>query len=385
MALNEAFNNKIADKGTIKFAETKIDDPHIKKILNKLSADTGLKEQDIIDRIHKKVASFNDIAKDAPLLYATIQRNIVENEIFHTVEEAHKKGYQIGGGPTFDVTTFNELMTFIKANHAQFFPLRNFIDHKSLWTPIIIFVPSIHKSEAHFNNIPTAAATPKGQFIFNKVFMQNLLDFAHFKGVKPKGRRYKCNGGTIPDEYAYIEFLIIHEFMHYTYADFYYAKILKVKTKKGHKVINWVGDFRTNYLLVKSGYEQLPMGLFNDDINYDRQNSYKEMFDLVTAEFDKLTAAQQAKVGGAIGGIQGGAHNTPKPPKGGTPPPGKPPLQPGGLVKNPNGKLRIVDKIDQNGKVTVRELTVDEKKKVEDSYKDHGVLGIPKDIKDGLK
>jgi hypothetical protein len=65
-------------------------------------------------------------------------------------------------------------------------------------------------------------------------------------------------------------------------------------------IINWVGDFRSNYLLVKSGYDQLPMGLFNDGINYDRQDTYKEMYDLVKSEFDKLDKDQQDKVKDAM-------------------------------------------------------------------------------------
>jgi hypothetical protein len=75
------------------------------------------------------------------------------------------------------------------------------------------------------------------------------------------------------------------------------------KLKANPKIINWVGDFRTNYLLVKSGFEQLPIGLFSDHVNYDRQKSYKEMYDIVKAEFDKLNKDQQEKVQQAMDGM----------------------------------------------------------------------------------
>ena len=73
----------------------------------------------------------------------------------------------------------------------------------------------VQKVNALFvSNINTAAATPKGEFLFNKKFMQELMDFAMVEGLHPKGKKYVSNGGNIPDCYAYIEFLIIHELLH---------------------------------------------------------------------------------------------------------------------------------------------------------------------------
>jgi hypothetical protein len=51
---------------------------------------------------------------------------------------------------------------------------------------------------------------------------------------------------------------------------------------------NYATDFRSNYLLVKSGFEQLPIGLFSDHINYDRQETYDQMVDLVHNELKKM-------------------------------------------------------------------------------------------------
>ena len=290
--INEAFDTKRREFGEVKFSETSLDDPHVKKIIDAVVAHSGVKKEDIVKDIEEKLKKFDSIAKKSPILYETIQKNAIEQEIFDLLDK-----HEIAkAAPRFSLAIFTKLMRFIKVEHDQFFPLRNFIDHKYLYNPVIILVPSNKPEHKQFNDVDTAAATPSGQFIFCKPFMQKLIDYAHLKGVVPKGKKYKSNGGEIPDEYAYIEFLIIHEFMHYTYADFHYQK----KYKASGKIINWVGDFRTNYLLVKSGLEQLPIGLFSDHVNYDRQNSYREMYDIVKAEFDKLNKDEQKNVSDAL-------------------------------------------------------------------------------------
>jgi hypothetical protein len=131
--------------------------------------------------------------------------------------------------------------------------------------------------------------------------MQQLINFAWLKNVKPKGKKYQANGGEIPDYYAPIEFLILHEILHLVQADNYYQK----KYKANHKIINYVGDFRSNYELVKVlGKEhQLPIGLYSDFVNYDRQSSYKEMYDLVkkSLEENKENQEDQNQEGGDEG------------------------------------------------------------------------------------
>ena len=293
--LKEAFDNKRKELGEVKFSQTSLQDPHVQKILKEIAKKHKVPEQELIDGIEKKVAEFKDIADKSPILYDTIQKNAVEKEIFDLIEKYHVADT----APKFNVRVFSKLIRLIKIEHDQFFPLRNFVDSKYLYNPIIVLVPSTQKENQKFNDVDTAAATPNGEFIFCVPFMQKLIDYAHLKGVTPKGKKYVSNGGEIPDEYAYIEFLIIHEFMHFTYADFHYQK----KLKASGQIINWVGDFRTNYLLVKSGFEQLPIGLFNDGINYDRQTSYKEMYEIVKAEFEKLNKDQQERVSSAMDGM----------------------------------------------------------------------------------
>lgn len=300
--LNEAFNVKRFGPGQLKFSVSSLTDPHIKKIIDNIVATHKVSRQKIEDEINEKISKFADMAKTSPILYETIMQNIVESEVFNLFE---KYKDIITTGPKFKPAIFSALMKRIRSEHDQFFPLRNFSDNKPLYKPISILVPNDKPENKQYNDVDTAAATPTGEFIFSVPFMQKLLDFAHVKGIQPKGKKYKCNGGDIPDEYAYIEFLIIHEFMHFSHADFHFQKIIK---DSDPEIINWVGDFRTNYLLVKSGFEQLPMGLFSDHVNLDRQESYMEMYDLVKKEFDKLNKNQQQQVKNQLGGMPKGGH-----------------------------------------------------------------------------
>lgn len=283
--------------GQVKFSASSWSDPHIQKVAKDIATARGVTVQDIETEVNNKLNEFRDIEQKAPILYQTIKQNIVEDSLWTLFSETDIPT----SAPRFSVTTFYRLVRSIRADHDEFFPLRGFIDRRRLMNPQFIFVgDGSEASKKYEKKVKTAAATPNGQFIFNTHFMQKLMDYSFLKGVHPKGRKYVSNGGDIPDEYGYIEFLIMHEFMHYSNDDFYYQKIIP---KANPQIINWVGDFRTNYLLVKSGYEQLPMGLYNDAINYDRQRSYIEMYNLVKSEFDKLKSDQQKKVGDAMDGM----------------------------------------------------------------------------------
>ena len=360
--LLEAFVNKKNELGETVFSETKMSDAHIQKIIGIVAKKLGIKPAEIEADINAKIAKFDKIAQKAPILYATIQKNIVESEVFHIFED-HE--LDIKTAPKFDKDVFMNLVDYIKVEHDSFFPLRNFITHKNLHNPNIIYVPSPYARHKQFNNIDTAAATPKGDFIFNVKFMQKLLDFAHIKGLKPKGKKYEANGGEIPNEYAYIEFLIIHELMHYTYADFHYQKVLKASPK----IINWVGDFRTNYLLVKSGLEQIPIGLFNDHINYDRQKTYEEMYKLVKEEFKKLSDQEKKDVEDNLDDhaddhSQGGDSDEGDDGEddGDEDGDGDESWEPaeGEAVRMPNGKPGKITKIHDDGKIDVEEITQEE-------------------------
>jgi predicted metal-dependent peptidase len=298
--LNEAFESRIVQKGTIQFKNHKISDPHIQDTINLIAKTLNVQPTDIVKEIEGKIEEFQKIADLAPILYGTIVKNIVEDEVFKKMQEAKPL---IEDAPKFDASVFWRLIRLIKADHDQFLPLRSFLNPKRLYQPVILLTPDPKRPD--LDSISTAAASPKGEFYFNVDFMQDLINFAHVKGLKPKGLKYVSNGGKIPNEYGWIEFLIMHEFLHYVYDDFHYQKIIP---NANHKIINWVGDFRSNYLLVKSGYEQLPIGLFNDDINYDRQRTYQEMYDLVKSELEKLPDDDgEGGEGGEGAGGAGGA------------------------------------------------------------------------------
>jgi hypothetical protein len=191
------------------------------------------------------------------------------------------------------------------------------IDFKSIANPRFVYVPAAagleKESNKHFNSITTAAATNDGTFIFNTHFINQLLGFAHLKGIKVQAgkahsSKYKSNGGPFPDEWEYVEFLIRHEFMHYTYSDFHYARIIvadivekanlptpkernalrRTERRKVARLTNFVGDYRSNYHLLQRGFHQLPLGLFSSYVNFHKQSSYMEMYELVKRELEKL-------------------------------------------------------------------------------------------------
>ncbi len=343
--LYEAFDNKMASKGTVRFLSSDLKDKHIQDIIKyivaRVSRDKILETlsqplqnlmmkqlaaansdkpdpakiqhlKDSMDRLmeiskepdlHKLIEQLIEFKLDelkeyetkAPLLYATATKNGVESSLFGLLQQAGDE-VDVPNSPKFNVPVFYKLVRYIKIEHGEFFPLRSFVDSKYLDNPVFIISPDPKHPE--FDDVTTACATPTGKFVFNKTFCQKLLDYAHLKGLKPKGRKYVSNGGDIPDEWAYIEFLIIHEFMHYTQGDFHYGKVFKGVSPT---ILNYVGDFRTNYLLVKSGLTQLPIGLFSDDINYDRQKTYKEMIDVVTDQMKNLKDEDMDKLMQAAG------------------------------------------------------------------------------------
>ena len=292
-ALDEAFESKRFEKGKVPFSSHTKEDEHIKEGIKLIAKQLNIPESEVHKQIDKKLADFAPMRDKAPILYSTIANNILEDSVFTLMKDSE---VEVEGAPKFKKIIFYKLVDRIKAEHGEFFPMRSFLNHKRLHQPSIYFTPDPSASEKiqkKWAAVSTAGASPKGDFIFNIPFMQKLMDFAHMKKLKPKGKKYVSNGGEIPDEYAYIEFVIMHEFMHYTHDDFHYQKVIP---KANPTIINWVGDFRTNYLLVKSGFSQLPMGLFNDDINYDRQHSYIEMYNIVKSEFEKLNDKEKDDV-----------------------------------------------------------------------------------------
>lgn len=277
LMLEAISTNKKAEIGEVKFLETSLKDPHIKKLIKHIS-DFRIKNGDkdgtikavetyVIEQYASWVSQFKN-----KTLHETANKNALESIIFDLYQKLKIKDEE---APEFSQKTFKLLVKAVEVENPKLWPLVSIVTKKAV-TPKHYFVPNSSLPK-DYNSVNTAAATNDGRFIWNMDFMQNLLDFAHTKGLKPKGKKYESNGGDIPDEYSYIEFLIIHEYLHYVMADAYFHKKLGVD----HDTINQVGDFRSNYELVKAGYEQLPIGLYSDHVNYDRQATYQEMVDAV--------------------------------------------------------------------------------------------------------
>lgn len=278
--LVEAYDITRAAPGKVPFKSSQLTDPHIRDIVNAASAKTGVSAALIDAEMQDKIDKIEEMKKYSYLLYDTAAKNAASNAAFDLIEHSREENL-----PKFDPAIFHKLVEMIQLENEQFFPLRQPGDVDYVFDVNPILVPSNKAQFQKYNQIGTAAATAKGDFIFNVPFMQKLMDWATVEGLKPKGLKYESNGGPIPDCYAYIEFLILHELLHYSYGDFNHGRRLPQYTPTEH---NYASDFRSNYMLVKNGFEQLPIGLFSDHINADRQETYKDMVDLVHNELKKL-------------------------------------------------------------------------------------------------
>lgn len=282
--LHEAFDIKKQELGKVPFKSSTVSDPHIRAIVNFTSKKTGIPTAEIDKKLADKISYIEKMKNYSQLLYDTAAKNAAAGAAFELMGELEDEHFD-NKRVKWDLATFKELIDLIQDEHEQFFPLRAPGELNYILSIDPIIVPTDDPNLKKFNSVTTAAASANGDFIFNKQFMQKLLDFAVLENSKPKGKKYKSNGGIIPDAYAPIEFLILHELLHYAYGDFAAGKRL---SKYSPQVHNFASDFRSNYMLVKNGYEQLPIGLFSDFINYDRQGTYDDLVKIVHSELNKL-------------------------------------------------------------------------------------------------
>lgn len=331
----------------VKLLKTTMNDPHVKRIMQHITGGDHAKEQAVEAKIQAQIKKLECVAKVSPILYEAALDNIIEDVLFGmfwekpaklkfvkkdkgdspedessegdiepVVVQDKKLAPDVATAPKFNTKTFNNLVDKIRAESKSFFPLRNMIDYHVIHHPAFTVVGDglNPKVEKRYGHVATAAATADGTFLFNVNFCQALLDFAHLKGIKAAnnryGKKYVSQGGSIPDEWEYIEFLIRHELMHYLYADFHYQKVIP---DANPKIINWVGDFRSNHRLLHAGFNQLPLGLFSSYVNFHKQSSYQEMYDVVKNEFNKLSGQCQDELSEALDGMmddhsEGGKH-----------------------------------------------------------------------------
>jgi len=289
--INEAFEIKRAKPGEVPFRSSAETDPHIKTFIARLAADTGVDEAEMWKELEKAKGPLDEINKHSPILFATLAKNLVEQAAFNLIKTSKKKFDQTNA--QFNIDIFMTLIKMVQYENSGFFPMKAPLEFKRIYQIIPILVPSTAPEYASFKSIDTAAVTANGEFIFNTNFMEQLLYYGEVVGIQGKGVKYVSNGGTIPDNYAYIEFLIIHEILHYVMGDFATGRRFP---QYEHRVHNWAQDFRSNYLLVKSGYTQLPLGLFSDDFNLDRDEmrTYEKLIKAVYTEMQKIPKQYQA-------------------------------------------------------------------------------------------
>lgn len=287
LLLQEAWDVTRREIGQVPFKSSKISDPHIRAIVNQESKKTRISTAEIDAMIATKLAKIEELKKYSKLLYETVAKNAVESAVWEISQHLSDTAEFSKRRVTWDPITFNQLINDIQLENDEFFPLRGPYEYTSIQhiSPLIINSKEPNPELGDLNKVTTAAATADGHFVFNKEFMQKLLDFAVVENLHPSGAKYQSNGGNIPDAYGYIEFLIIHELLHYSYGDMYIGKKMP---HYNHNVHNIASDLRSNYMLVKNGLPQLPIGLFSDYINYDRQGSYEELCRVVKQELDKL-------------------------------------------------------------------------------------------------
>lgn len=355
--LSEAFSAKRNEKGLTPFRKTDINDQGVLAAIKKLTTEAGVSEQDLMHSINKNIGSYSELQKYSPFLYDTIAQNAAENVVFEKIMAA-KDSFRT---TKFQLTTFFKLLKVIQEEVKGLFPLRapnvhGVMERKSIFKIEPILVPSTKPAYKQFNSLSTAAVTANGDFIFNVQFMEQLLTYADVSGLTPTGKKYQANGGPFPNGYSYIEFLILHEILHYKFGDFTVAK--KHLKKYNSRVHNFASDFRSNYILVKAGYQQLPIGLFSDDLNFDREETknYGRLLKTVHAELQKIPPELQGKVEKYLDDH----GDNPKPPDQQNEESDKHPLI-GKYVKQPNGTYgKIVDFNPITEKTTVEELSPEE-------------------------
>jgi hypothetical protein len=127
--ITEAFDNKKAGVGDVKFSTSSLSDPFIIKVIKLISGGDTTKEQQMVAEIQQEQHKKTELATKAPLLLSTMVKNIVESELFtffcmHDID--------IPGAPKFSNVIFNKLMVNIEGNHDRFLPLASYIDGRTL-------------------------------------------------------------------------------------------------------------------------------------------------------------------------------------------------------------------------------------------------------------
>ncbi len=285
------------------FSVSDWDSPYIVRILSVLEH-VGIPTNTIKAACQEDIDNLDRMNDIAPKLAKTMHQNRVESALFSVTWNKFDPLVlaQAIGAPRFSRPMMQRLLSEMGgANSGEFFPLRSVTEKQALKHPLLEY----SDEDPSYAGITTAAATPSGNFVFNEKFMQALINFAHLKQIKPESAYFKNRGGNIPDEYGYAEFVLAHELLHYTHSDFLRQHTLH---NPSHKLINYASDLRSNYILVKSGYAQLPIGLYSDEFNYDKYRDFNHMYEDIKKEMEKLPKDEQQEMEEGMDGQSNDSH-----------------------------------------------------------------------------
>lgn len=363
--IEEALENK---KIQANYKSSSLDDPQIKSVIAKFSQESGIPQDKILEEINKEIEKAQDLSKYSPKYLNTMMLNIVEESLFTLIWKNRQDISRTDPSYQFSPAIFSKLIKYIDKEHRKrynieqsLFPLkaqRGEDDFRHIGTLNPILVPTVLPEYKKYNNVKTAAATATGDFIFNVKFMDSLLYYGSLIGIGPnKGpakNKYVSNGGDIPDNYCYLEFLILHEIFHYVFGDFAYGRRFKQYDNRVHNIAS---DLRSNHILVRGGYVQLPLGLYSNDLNLDKEETknYSKLIKEVKKELDKLPKQMQAWIEEKVADD----HTTSAPSQ-----KEKWVPKPGEIVINKDRFVQIISVDEQSGKVVAREISEEEVKKI---------------------
>jgi len=310
--LSEALNYRATKPGENIYEESDINSPHIQKMIDFYVKTTGQDKQSVLQKFQVDIDQTIEYLSKAPIMNKNAIENAASSQSFYLLDEIDldKVDYSALGIQRKDLLNgdvFFDLTEAIIVENADFFPLKNPFEPRSIKpaffiSPDDLWMMSDAQLKASSQGDFTAFCTPTAQMVFNRKFSEKLALYSIITGPKSKSKKYKSNGGKFPDWYEYIEFVMVHELLHFSVGDHFYTKSQVEKiTKKhpeistglAHKILNYTGDFINNHTLVNSGYAQLPIGLFSQNINYDRMKTYDEVVEAIIAEFKKLNPDEQ--------------------------------------------------------------------------------------------
>ncbi len=289
--------NYNAQKVDFEYTHTNGREDYIVKVSRAIGAVLGFDDLKSDLMFSDKVKQTEEFYKKTPRISQTMLKNVHEHTIYSMLSDLEKKqgsdaidavAKECGIELTFDSSHAQNILKSIKYEWGSV--LKDFTDGSTGK----VAVPSFHyydpkiyddKYDNHNKKNPiwggfetdTAAINREGVITVSIPFLKKIFLVGKLKGFEKctlrHGKKYKSYGvdntgqnkkqGTIPDEYRYLETVMLHEILHYKMGDFVRQKKYKLKMK----LVNYTADFINNHKLMELGYTQLPMGLYNNELN----------------------------------------------------------------------------------------------------------------------